>query len=140
MDFYLGHENISRGTIKKLRCKHCNFECDCFKIVGDTEAMNFLGVIGLTNLNAKEIFITHLTRQEYQEYGTIDSKRINARLEKLLKRSNLVYFRNKFDTQGRIFLSCPICESEMATTNEITLSEYVNEGGKIYTIGNYPND
>ncbi len=139
MEFFLGHENITRGTIRKLKCHHCDFECDYFSIIGDTEAMNFLGVIGLTNLHAKEIFITHLTRNEFQEYKTLDSKTVSNRLEKLLNRNNLLYFKKKVNDQGQLYYPCPKCEAELSIINETTISEYVEQSGKIYTIGNYPN-
>ena len=140
MEFYLGHENISRATIRKLKCGKCDFECDCFSIIGASEAMNFMGIIGLTNLNSKEIFITHLTRNEFQEYKTIDSKTVTARLEKLLNRHSLLYLRKKANDLGQLYYPCPKCNSEMPLINEITISDFVDQGGKIYTIGNYPNN
>lgn len=142
MEFYLGAENISRGTIREMKCSKCGFRCDCFSIIGDTEAMNYLGIIGLTNGNEKEVFITHLTRSEFQAYRTIDSKMVSSRLEKLLNRDKLIYLKKRVNNQGILYYPCENCNSEMTLFNEVTLMEYVKEGGKVYTIENYnyPNE
>jgi len=140
MDFYLGHENISRGTIRQLKCSNCNFSCDCFSIIGDTEAMNFLGIIGLTNLDSKEIIITHLTKDEFQEYKSLKREKVETRIKKLLNRKNLVWLKKKSDVNGKLFHPCLKCDNQMNISQELSLSEYINFGGKIYTIGNYPNN
>lgn len=140
MEFYLGHENISRGTIRKLQCETCGCECDAFSIIGDSEAMNFMGIIGLTNLTAQEIVITHLTRNEFQEYKTLDNKAVSARLERLLNRTKLHYFKKRVNTEGKRYYPCQHCDAELVLKNEISLADYVEQGGKIYTIGNYPNN
>ena len=140
MEFYLKNENISRGTIRKLRCNNCHFSCDCFSIIGDTEAMNFLGIIGLTNLDAKEIIITHLTKDEFQQHGVINKENVENRIKNLLNRDKLIWFKKNRDTVGKLITPCLNCNNEMTVLNEISLSEYIEFGGKIYTIGNYPND
>jgi hypothetical protein len=140
MDFYLGHENISRATIRQLQCVNCDFSCDNFSIIGDTEAMNFLGIIGLTNLDSKEVIITHLTKAEFQNYKLIDRENVEARIKKLLNRNNLIWLKRKRDFSEKLFIPCPKCDNKMDILQEISLSQYIDLGGKIYTIGNYPNN
>jgi hypothetical protein len=137
MDFYLENKNISRATVKSFTCPNCDFKSPLFSIIGDSWAMNFLGVIGIFNSDGKELFITHLTKDEFQNYRNIEASTICNRLELLLNRKNLIFLRKSEDENGKLFLKCPKCESKMKEIKEQSLEEYVDEGGKVYTIGVY---
>ena len=137
MDFHLKNENISRATIKSFGCPNCGFISPLFSIIGDSWAMNFLGVIGIFNSEGKELFITHLTKDEFQNYRNIDSSIICNRLELLLNRKNLVFLKKSVDENNKLFLKCPKCETKMKEIEEQKLEGYSNNGGKIYTIGVY---
>jgi hypothetical protein len=80
-----------------------------------------------------------LTKDEFHQYKSIDSKKIVNRIREFLNRDNLTYLKKKVDSQGKLFTPCTKCDSEMLTMNEISLAEYAEQGGKVYTIGNYPN-
>lgn len=140
MDIYLRNENISRATIRKLQCINCIFSFHCFSIIGDTEAMNFVGIIGLTNLESKEIFITHLTKVEFQDYKFMAKEQVETRIKNLLNRTNIVWLKKNTDINGKLFVPCQKCNNKMDILHEISLSEYIDLGGKIYMIGNYPNN
>ena len=98
--------------------------------------MNFLGIIGVFNAEKNELFITHLTKDEFQNYKNIDGLSICNRLSTLLNRSNLIFLKKVSNEKNKLCLKYPECGT---TLTEQTLNKFIETGGTVYTIGSYPN-
>lgn len=139
MEFNLKNENISSATIKLFACPKCNFSANSFSIIGDSWAMNFLGIIGVFNFDKKELFITHLTKDEFLNYKNIDGLTICNRLSSLLNRNNLIFLKKESDENNKLLIKCLKCSTALKEQTEQTLDKFIETGGTIYTIGSYPN-
>jgi len=137
MEFYFNNENISRATVSDLKCTHCNFKTLTFEIIGDSWAMNFIGIIGVFDVEKEELFITHLTKNEYQNYRTIKQNVISDRLKLLINRENLIFLKNEIDENNKLYKKCAKCGEKLEQTKMQSLADFVTNGGKIYTIGIY---
>ena len=119
-----------------MECQNCGFSVDMFNITGNSVAMNFIGIIGITNKDKNEIFITHLTKEEYINYKTKTSENIINRFKQVVNRKNLIFIKREVNESNKLYSPCPTCGSEMRKTNEISLEEYSLKG-LIHTIGTY---
>lgn len=137
MEFYFNNEDISSGTVIDLKCFNCNLETLCFKIIGSSWAMNFLGIIGVFEVAKKELFITKLTLHEFQNYNNLNENQISNRLKLLINRENLIFLKNHSDENNKIFKKCPECKTKLEEIKEQNLADFTLNGGKIYTINSY---
>jgi hypothetical protein len=139
MEFYLENKNISSATIKLFACPKCNFSANSFSIIGNSWGMNFLGIIGVFNSDKKELFITYLTKDEFQNYNNIDGLTICKRLSSLLNRNNLIFLKKESDENNKVQIKCLKCSTKLIEQSEQTLDKFIETSGTIYTIGSYPN-
>lgn len=137
MEFYFNNENISRAKVINLECDNCNLKTLSFEIVGDSWAMNFIGIIGLFDIEKEELFITHLTKNEYQNYRAINQDVISNRMRLLINRENLIFLKNEIDENSKLYKKCTKCGEKLEQTQILSLAEFASNGGKIYTIGIY---
>jgi hypothetical protein len=137
MQFYFKEENISEGKVIDLKCHKCSLTASSFNIAGNSWAMNFIGIIGVFNPLEKELFITSLTKDEFQNYSNIYPNEISDRLKLLLNRENLFFLKNEKDSNNQLVKKCPNCNKALEITKERSLEEFVLDGGKVYTIVSY---
>ncbi|MDP5199661.1 hypothetical protein [Flavobacterium sp. DG2-3] len=137
MQFYFKEENISEGKVIDLKCHKCSLTTSSFNIAGNSWAMNFLGIIGVYNPLENELFVTSLTKHEFQNYAVIARNEVSDRLKLLVNRDNLVFLKNEKDSNNKLVKNCPHCNEKLEEMKERSLEEFVLEGGKVYTIASY---
>ncbi|WP_433833083.1 hypothetical protein [Flavobacterium anhuiense] len=137
MKFYFKEENISEGKVIDLKCHNCFLNTSSFDIVGNNWTMSFIGIIGVFNSSENELFITSLTKDEFQNYSNIHPSEINERLKLLLNRENLVFLKNEKDSNNQLIKKCPNCHEKLEQIKERSFEEFILDGGKVYTIVSY---
>lgn len=136
MEFHFDNEDISSAAVIDLECPNCHLKTFSFKITGNSWVMNFLGIIGVFDVRKKELFVTKFTKEEFQNYNTINETEISDRLQLLLNRKKLTFLKNHKDENSTLFKKCPDCGMKLNEVQEQDLEDFVLRGGKFYTLKN----
>ena len=141
MNIFLGAENLSIGGKVEFRtCVNCKFDTFMLQLSADTD-MVYQGIIGFASNARKELLITHLTTDEYHNFGIYDEYNIAERVNKIFNRDDFSYYRSKhfYHEDGEKYWSpvCPKCQSSLELKRTINFKEFISEGGKIMTYSVY---
>lgn len=136
MEFHFDDENISSATVIYLECPNCHLNTFSFRITGNSWTMNSLGIIGVFDVRKKELFVTKLTKQEFQNYKTISETEVSDRLQLLLNRKKLTFLKNHKDENNILFQKCPDCGIKLNEVQQQDLEDFVLRGGNFHTFKN----
>ena len=137
MNIYLGSENMSiGGTVEFIKCCKCNFNGFRLQLFADTD-MVYQGVIGFVNIERKELLLTYLSSEEYNNFKKYNGNQLTERVNKIFQQNDFVFYKSKHflnENEEKYWASiCPKCESSFELKRRINFQEFIKEGGKIIT-------
>lgn len=135
---FLGGENISKGGfLEELKCISCNFTSKRLILQSDTD-MVYMGVVGLTDIKEDRILITHLNKEEWDNFKDYLPEKLEERINKEMKSSNFVYFKfgTKMNDDNELIkkISCPKCSGSLEKSCYQSFENYIENGGEILTL------
>ena len=138
MKIYLEGENISMGgSVEYLKCSSCRFQSFRLLLSADTD-MVYQGIVGFTSVEKKELVLNRMTTDEYNQYDKLTGKQLSERMNRLLNRSDLEYYKSRhfIKEDKKIFWAtiCPKCEGYFIIQKRIDFNQFMKDGGKIISV------
>lgn len=100
---HLGGEKISvGGFLKLMNCDKCNFNTQRLILQADTD-MVYMGVVGLTDLKRKRIVITHVNREEWNNFKEYMPVKLEARINEMFNVNSFKHFQFQKDETNKSF-------------------------------------
>ena len=139
---WLDHEDISfGGRIEYLSCEECRYKTFRLKLYAETD-MNYVGVIGLTDINNKRLLIT---RYDWEQLIPVLGNKFHGFHEYFENKINNLFNSNEYkfiawkevareDYGTETKYICPQCNSYLNSLKSTNFEEFINQGGEIITL------
>ena len=112
------------GSVQDFFCENCN---DFFKelSLACDAATVYLGIVGLYDKPNNFLLITHITKDEFQNYEKF-MPHLSSRVNTNLGTEHFVFSSNHHS-------NCPVCKQEMRKVATMRFEDFFNQGGTILT-------
>lgn len=151
----ISKSNFVRGSVKLITCQTCGSKIPLFEFETETD-VDGVGLCSAARCNQMDLVIAEMTLDEWKSITTGELRQLPLRLATEvgandhhvlhIKRidqealpaagSSFSEFRKGYRPPSIIY-ECPCCdEGDGIETDELTISEFENLGGHIFSLGN----